>query len=164
MTQNLAGVYRPRKFEEIVGKKAVSALLKAMLLRNTLPNVLLLEGSKGSGKTTTARITAAYLNCLSEYKPCGECESCHAVFEGRSLAVREIDAASHGLVDDIRQLQESLLYAVPGAKSVLIIDEAQGLSKAASNALLKTLEFPPENTIFILITTESAKILPTIRS
>lgn len=162
--QNLALKYRPRKFEEIAGQRAVSALLKAMFIKDTMPNVLLLEGSKGSGKTTTARIVAAALNCESMNKPCGECESCTAVFEGNSLAVREIDASSHGLVDDIRQLQESLMYSVGGSKAVLIIDECQGLSKAASNALLKTLEFPPENTVFILITTESNKILPTVRS
>lgn len=162
--QDLALRYRPRKFEELVGQKAVAALLRAMTMKNTLPRVLLLEGCKGSGKTTTARIVAAALNCESSHKPCGECASCAAVFQGLSLAVREIDASSHGLVDDIRQLQDSLMYTVPGLTSVLVIDEAQGLSRAASNALLKTLEFPPENTVFILITTEVAKILPTIRS
>ena len=164
MTHNLAIRYRPRKFEELIGQKPVAALLRAMTLKNTLPHVLLLEGCKGSGKTTTARILAAALNCEATNKPCGECESCNAVFDGHSLSVREIDASSHGLVDDIRQLQDSLMYSIPGGMMVLIIDEAQGLSKAASNALLKTLEFPPEDTVFILITTEAAKILPTIRS
>lgn len=162
--QNLALRYRPRKFEELIGQRATAALLKAMTVKNTLPPVLLLEGFKGSGKTTTARITAAALNCASMHKPCGECDSCNAIFEGCSLAVREIDASSHGLVDDIRQLQDSLMYSVPGITSVIIMDEAQGLSRAASNALLKTLEFPPDNTVFILITTEAAKILPTIHS
>lgn len=162
--QNLAIKYRPRKFEELAGQKAVSALLRAMLFKETVPNVILLEGVKGSGKTTTARVLAAALNCEEINKPCGECASCETIFEGRSLAVREIDAASHGLVDDIRQLQDNMLYSVPGVKHVLIIDEAQGLSKAASNALLKTLEFPPDDTVFILITTESNKILPTVRS
>lgn len=162
--RSLAVTHRPRKFEELIGQKPVAALLKAMTLKGTLPHVLLLEGCKGAGKTTTARIVASALNCESFNKPCGECESCVAVFDGNSLAVREIDASSHGLVDDIRQLQDSLLYCIPGIVSVIIVDEAQGLSKAASNALLKTLEFPPENTVFILITTEAAKILPTIRS
>ena len=162
--QSLAIRYRPRKFEELIGQRAVAALLKAMTLKSTLPSVLLLEGCKGSGKTTTARIVAAALNCDSVHKPCGECESCNAVFDGSSLTVREIDASSHGLVDDIRQLQDSLMYSIPGSTSVLIIDEAQGLSRAASNALLKTLECPPEDTVFILITTETAKILPTVRS
>lgn len=161
---NLAIRYRPRKFEELIGQRAVAALLKAMTVKQTLPHVLLLEGCKGSGKTTTARILAAALNCEAMNKPCGECASCSAVFDGTSLAVREIDASSHGLVDDIRQLQDSFMYSIPGITSVLIVDEAQGLSRAASNALLKTLEFPPENTVFILITTEAAKILPTIRS
>jgi DNA polymerase-3 subunit gamma/tau len=162
--RSLAILHRPRKFEELIGQKPVAALLKAMTVKGTLPHVLLLEGCKGAGKTTTARIVGAALNCESFNKPCGECESCISIFEGNSLAVREIDASSHGLVDDIRQLQDSLIYSIPGITSVIIIDEAQGLSKAASNALLKTLEFPPENTVFILITTEVAKIIPTIRS
>lgn len=163
MSINLALKYRPKTFRSISGQRAVSALLQQMVVNGTVPSVVLFEGMRGSGKTSTARVLAAALNCESK-EPCGICESCKAIFEGLSLSVREIDASSHGLVDDIRQLQEDLLYGVPGKKSVIILDEVQGLSRAAANALLRTLENPPEHVVFILITTEAPKVLSTIRS
>jgi len=162
---SLAVKYRPKKFQDIIGQKAVSVLLKQMVRKETVPNVLLFEGVKGSGKTTSARVLAAALNCAEDLnEPCTKCISCVEVFEGNSLSVREIDASSHGLVDDIRRLQDELLYQVPGKKSVVLLDEVQGLSKAASNALLRTLEEPPEGVLFILITTESQKVMGTVRS
>jgi DNA polymerase-3 subunit gamma/tau len=162
--ENLALKYRPRTWDDILGQKAVSQLLKQMALRGVTPNVLLMVGPRGSGKTSTARVLGAALNCEEDAAPCGKCESCHDVFEGISLSYREIDASTNGLVADIRALQDQILYEGPGKYTTVVLDEAHGLSSAASNALLKTLEECPKNVIFILVSTEPDKIMSTIRS
>lgn len=163
MHDSLALRYRPRKFSDLVGQKSVQVFLRQMVLKERVPTALLFEGSSGTGKTSAARILGAALNCsLQSEPPCGECTSCVEVFEGSSLDVHEIDAASNGLIEDVRALQDSLLYVTPGRKRVVILDEAHGLSRAASNALLKTLEEPPADTVFILLSTDASKLLSTI--
>lgn len=165
MEGNLATKYRPQSFSGIVGQQAVSQLLQKMVERGVTPPAILLTGSRGSGKTSTARVLGAALNCESEVeKPCGKCPSCLSVFDGTSISYREIDASTNGLVADIRALQEQILYTTPGAVQVYALDEAQGFSSSASNALLKTLEEVPEGVIFILISTDPDKIISTIRS
>jgi DNA polymerase III subunit gamma/tau len=115
--------------------------------------------------TTTARVVAAAVNCeISSDPPCGSCSSCESIFSDSSLDYREIDASTNGLVDNIRKLQEDILYQTPGKMHIITLDEVQGLSSAASNALLKTLENAPEGVMFILVSTESDKILSTIKS
>jgi DNA polymerase III subunit gamma/tau len=163
--RNLALAYRPTSWDGIVGQTAVSQLLKKMVDKGVTPNTILFAGSRGSGKTTTARVLGAALNCEAEVeKPCGKCDSCNAVFDGTSLSYREIDASTHGLVADIRALQEQILYSTPGQYTVLVLDEVHGTSAAASNALLKTLEEAPEHVIFVLVSTEPDKIMNTIHS
>lgn len=135
-----------------------------MVERNSVPTALLFEGSHGTGKTSAARILAAALNCNNADSPCGACSSCLAVFEGTSLDVIEIDAASNGLVDDVRALREALNYEAPGKRRLVLLDEAHGMSKAAFNALLKTLEEPPSDTTFVLLSTDASKILDTVKS
>lgn len=162
---SLALKYRPHTFEGIVGQAAVSKLIQAMVVRGTVPAVLLLSGPRGSGKTSTARVLGAALNCHNPPAvPCGTCDSCVAVFEGTSSDYREIDAATHGRVEEIRRLQEEIVYQTPGKYRIVVIDEAHGLTTAASNALLKTLEESPEGVVFVLVSTEPDKILATIRS
>lgn len=161
---SLALKYRPRKFQELVGQKAVYGFLSKMVERQTVPTALLFEGSHGTGKTSAARILSAALNCNEVDSPCGKCQSCSDVFAGTSLAVVEIDAASNGLVDDVRALRDSLHYASPGRHRLVLLDEAHGMSKAAFNALLKTLEEPPVDTTFVLLSTDSSKILDTVKS
>jgi DNA polymerase III subunit gamma/tau len=165
MESSLALKYRPQTFEGVVGQKAVSQLLKLMVDKGAVPQTILFTGPKGSGKTSTARVLGAALNCeLDESAPCGICPPCQAVFDGSSLDYREIDASTNGLVGDIRRLQEELLYQTPGKCQVVVLDEAHGLSSAAANALLKTLEEAPEGVVFVLVSTEPEKIMSTIRS
>lgn len=164
MTEAWALKYRPRKFSQIVGQKPVKAVLNAMVRTDKVPSGLLFSGSYGSGKTSTARILAAALNCLQDDRPCGECESCVAVFDGTSLDVTEIDAASNGGVAEIRRLTEFLSYATTGRCRVVLLDEVQSMSRPAYDALLKTLEEPIPNTVFILLTTEPGRIAKTILS
>ncbi len=149
---NLALKYRPRDFSQVVGQKATSAILGAMIAKKALSQVLLFTGPSGVGKTSMARIIAAQLNS----------EGATEVHEGRHPAVLEIDAASNGNVEAIRQLKRDLNYAIAGHR-VVIIDEAHAMSPEAFAALLNLLEFPPANITFILITTESQKIPTTIR-
>lgn len=163
--ESLALKYRPTSFEGIVGQRAVSHLLKMMVDKKVTPPTMMFVGPKGCGKTTTARVLGAALNCeVSQDPPCGECFSCAAVFDGSSMDYREIDASTNGLVADIRRLQEELLYQTPGKCQVIVLDEVQGMSAAASNALLKTLEEAPEGVVFVLVSTEPEKIMSTIRS
>lgn len=164
---NLALEYRPRRFSEVVGQAHVVAVLRAMVKSGDVQPALLFSGSHGTGKTSVARIFASGLNCGSPDvgDPCGECESCLAVSAGRSSAVIEIDAASNGLVDDIRRLRELVQYQmIPGGWTVVLLDEAQSMSQEAYNALLKVLEEPPPQTVFILLTTEPHRILETVKS
>ena len=159
--ESLALRFRPRTFDDLVGQKAVQVILRQMVLRDAVPAALLFDGSRGTGKTTTARILAAALNCDNEQataRPCTACVACKSVYDASSLDVQEIDAASNGLVDDIRALRQHLLYRNLGRRRVIILDEAHSMSPAAFNALLKTLEEPPPDTVFILVTTEPGRI------
>lgn len=162
--QNLALKWRPRTFDDLVGQPAVQVVLRQMVKTGRVPAALLFDGCRGTGKTTTARILAAALNCEEPTRPCGHCPSCKETFDGTSLDVLEIDAASNGLVDDIRALRQQIHYRQRGQYRIVILDEAQSISPAGFNALLKTLEEPPPNTTFILLTTEVFKIPTTIYS
>jgi DNA polymerase-3 subunit gamma/tau len=128
------------------------------------PPGMLFQGSRGTGKTTMARIFAASVNCTGLTYPCKECNSCKAVIRRTSPSVIEIDAASHGLIADVRDIEDRCQYGHGGKWRVWIIDEAHGLSRAANDALLKILEEPPPETTFILVTTEPDKIIETVKS
>lgn len=157
---------RPETFQEILGQEHIVKILKNQVQTQSLSHAYLFCGTRGTGKTTTARILAKAVNCLSEgAKPCGVCSHCMAIKEGQFLDVIEIDAASNNGVDNIRELRESVKYPPAiGDKKVYIIDEVHMLSPGAFNALLKTLEEPPEHVMFILATTEPQKLPPTILS
>ena len=159
-------VYRPEEFDEILGQEHIVKILKNQIDTDSTSHAYLFCGTRGTGKTTTARILAKGLNCLSEgSKPCGTCSACMAIKEGTYLDVMEIDAASNNGVDNIRELRESVKYPpAVGRKKVYIIDEVHMLSTGAFNALLKTLEEPPEYVVFILATTEPQKLPSTILS
>ncbi|AFD26754.1 DNA polymerase III subunit gamma/tau [Deinococcus gobiensis] len=157
---------RPIRWEDVVGQEHVKDVLRAALEQGRVGHAYLFSGPRGVGKTTTARLIAMTANCQSGGpKPCGECESCLAVRAGAHPDVMEIDAASNNSVDDVRDLREKVgLAAMRGGKKIYILDEAHMMSRAAFNALLKTLEEPPGHVIFILATTEPEKIIPTILS
>lgn len=160
--------YRPATFDTVVGQKALVTTLRNAIQTGQISHAYLFCGPRGVGKTTTARIFAKNINCLhptASGEACGECESCKAFQEKRSLNIHELDAASNNSVEDIRQLIEKVRIPPQiGKYSVYIIDEAHMLSASAFNAFLKTLEEPPSYAIFILATTEKSKILPTIIS
>jgi DNA polymerase-3 subunit gamma/tau len=159
--------WRPQTLADVVGQAAVTQTLTNALKSERVSHAYLFYGPRGTGKTSTGRILAKAVNCLStdKEKPCNECEMCQAITEGSAMDVIEIDAASNTGVDDIRSLREKVNYAPGQAKyKVYIIDEVHMLSNSASNALLKTLEEPPPQVIFILATTEIHKVLPTILS
>lgn len=164
----LARKYRPATFSQVVGQEHVTRTIRNAFGSDRLGHAFLFSGLRGVGKTSVARILAKTLNCADEQhtdEPCGQCESCLEIDEGRSLNVVEMDAASHTGVDDIRELRESVMYAASEGKyKVYIIDEVHMLSKNAFNALLKTLEEPPPRVIFILATTEPHKVPVTIQS
>ena len=159
--------WRPQTLAEVVGQEPVAQTLRNALSTGRTSHAYLFCGPRGTGKTSTARILAKALNCLTNGngEPCNTCSMCQAISEARALDVIEIDAASNTGVDDIRSLREKVNYAPNQARyKVYIIDEVHMLSNNASNALLKTLEEPPAHVIFILATTEVHKILPTILS
>ncbi|MDO4589681.1 MAG: DNA polymerase III subunit gamma/tau, partial [Fusobacterium sp.] len=160
--------YRPKNFEEIAGQKEIVKTLKASLRNGKTSHAYLFTGPRGVGKTTIARLIAKGVNCLKNGitdEPCNECANCLSINEGNFMDMIEIDAASNRGIDEIRQLKEKINYQpVNGRKKIYIIDEVHMLTKEAFNALLKTLEEPPEHVIFILATTEADKILPTIIS
>jgi DNA polymerase-3 subunit gamma/tau len=162
--ETLALSHRPATFEDLIGQNAVTVVLRQMVARQQVPTALLFKGSRGTGKTSTARILAAALNCETPPGPCGHCVSCKSVYTGTSLDLIEVDAASNGLVENIRDLRQQVLYATVGRFRVVVLDEAHSMSVAAGNALLKTLEEPPLGTVFILATTEPARIPDTIAS
>jgi DNA polymerase-3 subunit gamma/tau len=159
--------YRPQTFDDLVGQAHVSRTLKNAVAQNRLAHAYLFVGPRGIGKTSTARILAKSLNCVKgpTVTPCGECDNCREIAAGNSLDVIEIDGASNNSVEDVRQLRENVRYApAKGRYKIYLIDEVHMLSSAAFNALLKTLEEPPEHVKFIFATTEPQKVLPTILS
>ena len=167
--QALYRKYRPQRFSEIIGQGHVTETLSREVIDNKVAHAYLFAGPRGTGKTTAARVLAKSLNCTdrqADGEPCNICGSCIAITEGSSLDVIELDAASHNSVDDIRDMRVSVttVASAGGAKRVFILDEAHMLSKAAGNALLKTLEEPPDHVHFVLATTEPYKLLDTIRS
>jgi DNA polymerase III subunit gamma/tau len=157
--------HRPRTFADVVGQEHVVRTLRNAIEQGRVHHAYLFVGSRGTGKTSMAKILAASLNCVNgpTVSPCGVCESCRAIAAATSLDVIEMDAASNNSVDDIRDLRERVAYApVAGSYKVYILDEAHMLTPAAWNAFLKTLEEPPPHTIFVLATTEANKVLPTV--
>lgn len=166
MYQALYRTYRPETFEGLMGQEHIIRILKNQLETGTTSHAYLFSGTRGTGKTTVARILAKGLNCTEEgCRPCGVCSSCRDIRDGLFMDVVEIDAASNNGVDNIRELRESVKYPPSvGRKKVYIIDEVHMLSPGAFNALLKTLEEPPEYVTFILATTELQKLPATILS
>lgn len=160
--------YRPQTFDTVVGQKSITATLKNAIKNDHLAQAFLFCGSRGVGKTSTARILAKTINCFNrteKIEACGECDSCQSFDSSASLNVYELDAASNNSVEDIRSLIDQVRIAPQlGTHKVYIIDEVHMLSTSAFNAFLKTLEEPPKHAIFILATTEKHKIIPTILS
>lgn len=168
MRNALYRIYRPQNFDEVEGQKHVAITLRNAAKEGRFAHAYLMTGTRGTGKTTMARIVAKAINCASllpDGNPCNVCEFCLGATQGRLVDIIEIDAASNNSVDQIRDLTERALFQpVQAKKKVYIIDEVHMLSNSAANALLKTLEEPPEHVHFILATTEQHKILPTIIS
>jgi DNA polymerase-3 subunit gamma/tau len=165
--QVFARVWRPKVFEDVVGQEHVTTTLKKAIEKQRVAHAYIFTGTRGVGKTTTARILARCLNCDTgpTPEPCGTCASCKSIESGSSLDVIEIDGASNNSVENIRDLRETISYTSMGGKyRIFVIDEVHMLSKSAFNALLKTLEEPPPNVIFIFATTEPQKIPTTIHS
>ena len=158
--------YRPEVFDEVLGQDHIVRILQNQIATGSTSHAYLFCGTRGTGKTTTARLLAKGLNCLSDgQRPCGQCPNCQAIKEGSFLDVIEIDAASNRGVDDVRELRESVKYPpAAGRMKVYIIDEVHMLTTEAFNALLKTLEEPPEYVTFILATTEVHKLPATVLS
>lgn len=158
--------YRPETFDEVIGQDHIVKVLKSQIAQDSVSHAYLFCGTRGTGKTTMARLLAKGVNCLSDgERPCGTCENCRAIKNGSFVDLIEIDAASNRGIDEIRALRESVNYRPAiGRKKIYIIDEVHMLTKEAVNALLKTLEEPPEFVMFILCTTEPDSLLPTILS
>ena len=167
MHKALYRVYRPKNFSDVIGQEHIVRTLKNQIENNNVGQAYLFCGTRGTGKTSTAKIFSRAVNCtnLHNDEPCNECENCREILEDKTMDVVEIDAASNNSVDDIRELRENVKYSPAKAKyKVYIIDEVHMLSQGAFNALLKTLEEPPSYVIFILATTEPHKIPATILS
>lgn len=167
MYQTIYRKYRPQKFAHLYGQDAISKTLNNAISKDKLAHAYLFSGPRGTGKTTTAKLIAKALNCTNmvDGKICDECENCRLIKQGMHPDVVEIDAASNNGVDEVRDLIEKVKYApMEGKKKVYIIDEIHMMSQGAFNALLKTLEEPPDHVVFILATTEFHKVLDTIKS
>jgi DNA polymerase-3 subunit gamma/tau len=158
--------HRPGSFDEVVGQQHVVRTLRNAVEQGKVHHAYLFVGSRGTGKTSMAKILARSLNCERggpTAEPCGECESCRTIAAGTSIDVIEMDAASNRSVDDVRDLRERVAYVAAGGRwKVYILDEAHMLTKEAWNAFLKTLEEPPPNTVFVLATTEAHRVMATI--
>src|SRR5215475_12047236 len=166
-SQALYRRYRSQTFDELIGQEHIVQTLRNALAEGRIAHAYLFTGPRGVGKTTVARLLAKAVNCTAEQhaRPCGECESCRSIAEGRAVDVIEMDAASHTSVDDAREIIERVQFRpTSGAYKVYIIDEIHMLSTSAFNALLKTLEEPPGHALFILATTENHKVPATILS
>ncbi len=164
--QSLYRRYRSQNFAEIKGQAHVTRALQTAVAEGRHSHAYLFSGPRGTGKTSTARVLAKALNCenLTDGEPCGTCKSCVDIQNGTSFDLHELDAASNNKVDDIRDLIAKVALGSPGRTKVYILDEVHMLSPGAENALLKTLEEPPEHVVFVLATTEPHKVVPTIRS
>src|SRR2546423_3438947 len=165
--QVIARKWRPQTFKDLVGQTHVTETLANAIKNNRVAHAYIFSGARGVGKTTAARILAKALNCVKgpTAEPCGICDSCKEIAAGGSLDVIEIDAASNRGIDQIRELREMVRYAPAAARSkVVILDEAHMLTGEASNALLKTLEEPPDRVVFVMATTEPENLVDTIRS
>jgi DNA polymerase-3 subunit gamma/tau len=164
--QVIARKWRPQSFADVVGQRHVTQTLENAIKSNRVAHAYIFAGVRGVGKTTTARILAKAMNCVKgpTATPCNECDSCREITSGNSLDVLEIDAASNRGIDQIRELREMVRYAALGRYKIVILDEAHQLTDEASNALLKTLEEPPEKVIFILATTQPEDLADTIKS
>ena len=159
--------WRPRTFYDVVGQEHITTTLKNQILNNRIAHAYLFCGTRGTGKTSTAKVFAKALNCLNlkDGEPCNECEMCRKINEGLAIDVTELDAASNNGVDKIRDIIDDVKYPPQEAKyKVYIMDEVHMLSAGAVNAFLKTLEEPPNNVIFILATTDPQKLPITILS
>ena len=159
---------RPENFDQVLGQEHIVKILRNQVKTGTVGHAYLFCGTRGTGKTSVARILAKAVNCTGEEslgKPCCRCPSCVAIQNGNFLDVIEIDAASNNGIENVRELRESVNYPPSvGKRKVYIIDEAHELTTHALNALLKTLEEPPENVMFILATTDPQKLIQTILS
>ncbi len=164
--QSLYRRYRSQNFAEILGQEHVTTALKNAIAEGRNGHAYLFSGPRGTGKTSTARVLAKALNCenLDGGEPCGTCTSCVDIERGKSFDLHELDAASNNKVDDIRDLIAKVALGSPGRTKVYILDEVHMLSAGAENALLKTLEEPPDHVVFVLATTEPHKVVETIRS
>src|SRR5919202_5908313 len=159
--------HRPQDFDEVVGQAHVVRTLRSAIESDRVAHAYLFAGPRGTGKTSLAKILAKALNCQygPTVTPCKQCESCRAIHDAVSIDVLELDAASHRGIDDIREIRDKVaLRPARGRYKVYIVDEAHMLTKEASNAVLKTLEEPPDHVVFVLCTTELQAMLPTIRS
>lgn len=167
MYQSIYRKYRPQTFNDLYGQDSISMTLTNAIIHNRVAHAYLFSGPRGTGKTSSAKLLAKALNCTNivDGKICDECENCTLVRNNNHPDVVEIDAASNNGVDEVRELIEKVKYApIKGQKKVYIIDEVHMMTQGAFNALLKTLEEPPEHVVFILATTEQHKVLPTIKS
>jgi len=165
--QVIARKWRPQTFSDLVGQSHVTSTLANAIKNNRVAHAYIFSGARGVGKTTAARILAKAMNCAKgpTAEPCGECDSCKEIAAGTSLDVIEIDAASNRGIDQIRELREMVRYAPTASRSkVVLLDEAHMLTSEASNALLKTLEEPPDRVIFVMATTQPEDLADTIRS